>query len=243
MRVIFISFFLFLISCILFSTVVVAQNKKFSITARIPLQIDFQKATFKDVHFPFEFKEHSVIATNWGIDLLSEKEITKKLGVYIGIGYLRDRFNFQRFYDHQLLNIGTDSLPIGTTVYNYTYHLFRLPIGIAYKIIETKKLDLQVGFENIFSFSFLQIYNGAKPFANANNKLSHFRYFGNSIMFFIQFSKPISNTSSLKLEPYLRISNTYRKDPILYENANETNARTFDAFGLAIKYSFTLKKN
>lgn len=216
-----------------------AQKKR--IAVRVPLQYDLQKGESRGyINGPATGKKNT--SFNFGLDLIVEKEISKSLGAYVGLGYFRNKFNIERFYDHRLLNVGTDSLSIGTLAHNYTYHLVRLPIGISLELIDAKKLSLKLGLENISSFSFRHVYNGAKPFVGANSTSSRFSFFGNSIIVFIQFSKTRSINQTVHLEPYVRLLNTYRSDPILFETSNQNHHRTADAFGVAIKYSFKIKK-
>ena len=234
--------FKFFFSCLLTSllfTIVNAQNKSFFITPRISFQSDFQKDDFKDIRFPFEFKEHTATQLNYGLDLLFKRCITDKLGVYVGAGYFRNKYNFKKFYDHHLLNIGTDSIPLGTATRNYIYHFIRFPVGVDYTIISTKKETYKIGGEIIFNYSFRKIYNGRKPFPDANNKLSELQYSGYAINLFATVSIPISSSSFFELEPYVRLYNTYKKDKVFYENPSETNKHSFDAAGLSLKYSFS----
>ena len=229
-----------LVTCFLFSTIAMAQKNKFSIGLRVPVQIEFQK---EDIAYPIILSSKEQIATvlNYGIDCLAEKEIDKKISAYIGIGYFRDKFNFKKFYDHRLLNIGTDSIPLGTATHNYIYHLIRFPFGFFYTISTIKRSVYKIGGEIIFNYSFQKIYNGGKPFPDANNKVSKFQYSGNSINLFACIAIPITSYKFLELEPYIRVYNTYKKDEILYENPKETISHTFDALGLSIKYSLTQK--
>lgn len=231
------------LSSVLFKNTLLAQRKEIFFSARVSVQSDFQKADFKDISFPYDYKRHSTTTINFGIDALLEKEITKRITAYVGAGYYRNKFTFSRFYDHRLLNIGTDSIPIGTGTRNYTFHLLRCPVGIYYQLTKINKYALNFGLENIVNFSFLQVYNGAKPFPDANNKLSKFQYFGNSILVNINIVKKNSQNSFLQFGPYLRLFNSYkRKDPILFDYADKNYSRCFDAIGLSIKYSFTPKK-
>ncbi|MDQ6843299.1 MAG: hypothetical protein M3Z92_02955 [Bacteroidota bacterium] len=233
--------FKFFFSCLLTSLLLTinAQNKSFFITPRISLQSDFQKADFKDARFPFEFKEHTATQLNYGIDLLIDKYLTDKLSVYIGAGYFRNKFNFKKFYDHQLLNIGTDSIPLGTATRNYIYNLIRFPLGVAYTIISTKKKTYKIGAEIIFNCSFQKIYNGGKPFPSANNKLSKFQYSGNTINLFATVAIPINSNLFFEIEPYVRLYDTFKKDKVFYENPSENITHNFDALGLSLKYSFS----
>jgi hypothetical protein len=173
-----------------------AQIKFAQVSLRTLSQLDFQKADFNSASFPFEFKEHKNTSANFGLDVLIEKSITKKLSIYGGVGYFRNRFNFQRRYDHVLLNFGRDSVPIGTSTRNYDFLLLRIPVGIIYNISAAKKVALSIGIENIINFSFKQIYNGTKPFPEANNEYTKFNYYGNSVLVFLQVSKDFSNKSS-----------------------------------------------
>jgi hypothetical protein len=237
------SLLLFSFICFSFQNVVLSQIKSPQFSIRIAAQLDFQKADFKDINFPFDFKEHKITTINFGMDLLIEKEITNEWGIYGGIGYYRNKFKFKRAYDHTLLNIGTDSIPIGTSTNDYTFALVRCPIGILYKLITRNKHAFHLGMENIVNFSFQQTYNGSKPFPNANNKYSKFQYYGNSTILFVEVSRHLNQNSFLELAPYIRMSNIYkRKDPFLFENSSNFYSRFFDAIGLSLKYSFNYKK-
>lgn len=220
-----------------------AQNKDIFIAPRISFQSDFQKAAFKDIRFPFEFKEHTATQVNWGIDLLIEKSLSDRLSVYIGAGYFRNKFNFKRQYDHQLLNDGRDSIPIGTSTNNYIFHLLHFPIGANYQVLKRNKYDFILGIENVVNFSFQQVYNGKKAFPEARNKHNGFNYYGNTILLFAGISKHLSHSSLFQFGPYLRLLNIYkRKDLFLYESNHKPYIRTFDAIGLSLKYAFNCKQ-
>ncbi|MEP7251994.1 MAG: outer membrane beta-barrel protein [Ginsengibacter sp.] len=235
-------FFLLLLSALL-STMANAQNKSVFITPRISFQSDFQKADFKDNRFPFEFKEHTATELNWGIDVLAEKEIFNKWSIYFGVGYFRNRFNFERAYDHQLLNSGRDSLPIGTSTKNYTFHLLRFPIGVSYRLLEKNKYDFKLSIENVINFSFQQVYKGRKAFPGATNKYSAFRYYGNTILLSGGVSKRLSPSSLLQIGPCVRLLNIYKRNDIfLYENKLKPYIRALDGIGLSLKYATNFKQ-
>ena len=211
------------------------------LSIRISLQSDFQKANFKDTQFPFEYKEHSASQINWGIDVLAGKEIFKKWHGYIGVGYFKNKFNFKRAYDHTLLNPINDSIPLGTSTSNYTYNLIRFPIGLSYRLVSKNKIAVNLGIEGIINFSFSQVYNGTKPFPDANNRLKKFDFFGNSLLLFGQITSEITKKKHLQIEPYIRVLNLSKgKNPILYESTSKTISKTFDAIGISINYSFNL---
>ncbi|MGH2565744.1 MAG: hypothetical protein ACRDE5_14605, partial [Ginsengibacter sp.] len=137
---------------------------------------------------------------------------------------------------------GTDSISIYTRTRNYTYHLFRVPVGFTYSFKKQKKYLFSLSVENIFNFSFKQVYNGAKPFPNANNKYSNFKYYGNSVLLLFRVSKQLSGSSFLQLAPYIRVSNIFQKeDKFLYEYDTKPYSRFFDAIGLSLEYSFNPK--
>ncbi len=213
-------------------------------SVRALIQSDFQTADFKDIRFPYEFKKHSTTTVNWGADLLIGKEMLINWNVYIGIGYFRNKFNFKRAYDHKLLNPGTDSIQLGTSTTDYVFNLLRIPIGINYIISKKDKYKIDMGIENVFNFSLQQVYNGAKPFPNSNNKYSKFKYYGNSILVLVRISKEVYRNSYLILSPYIRILNIYkRKDPFLFEHNSTPYSRSFDATGISLIHSFNLKNH
>lgn len=215
----------------------ITQNNKFSAKLRVPVQIEFQK---EDVDVAFNSPNYTkATAINYGIDVLAEKQLAKKINAYIGVGYFRNRFNIRRFYDHQQLNTGIDSIPISTYALNYIYHLIRFPLGTTYNIGAVRKTMCKIGGEFIFNYSFKRTYNGGTPFPNANNKISEFKYSGNSIILFTCFVIPVNNQKTFELEPYIRIYNSHKKDEILFENPSQTISHIFDAFGISFKYSLT----
>ncbi len=231
----------FLFSFFLFIAFGRAQKNNFSIGLRIPIQVDFQKEIIKSAPISLQ-REQKATVLNYGIDAIVQKKIGQKISTYVGVGYFRDKFNFRRFYNHQLLNIGTDSIPLGTSTRNYIYNILRFPIGIIYQMNETQKNLYQVGGEIIFNYSFQKIYNGGKPFPDANNKISDFQFSGNSVIFYATIGIFLNGYSLLELEPYIRIYHTYKKDEVLYEDPSESIKNSFDALGLMIKYSLNLKK-
>ncbi len=225
----------------LFCSTAICQVKEYQYIIRISGQLDFQKESFTAASFPFEFKEDKAITNNFGLDFLIEKKMGISINIHSGIGYYRNRFNFKRFYDHTLLNTGTDSVGIGTGTKNYTYHLIRLPFAVSYDISKKKNRNICIGIEAQTNFSFQQVYNGGVPFQGANNKYTSFQYFGNCFLIIVQIRKQLKQNSALEIAPYLRFLNIYkRKNPILFENTANYYTRTFDAVGLSIKYYFKL---
>jgi hypothetical protein len=229
-------------SLFFFSNITIAQKKEFSIGVRIPVQIEFQK---QNIAFPIVFvpKEQTATVFNYGIDVLAKKRFGKKESAYAGIGYFRDKFGFKKFYDHQLLNAGTDSLSIGTTTRNYIYNLIRFPLGFSYKVASNKNTEYKIGGEFILNYFFQKVYNGGRPFPSANNKVASFQYSGCSLNVFTGISIPIASYSLLELEPYVQVYHTYKQDKILYEDPNKTVKKVFDAIGLSFKYSLTFKNH
>ncbi len=216
---------------ILFSAISFSQTKKLSIQVRLPIQLDFQKA---EIIFPLRTEIKKANTMNFGCDALLKYEFSK-FSFHSGIGFFRNRFNIKRPYDHQALNIGVDSLPIGTYAFDYNYSLLRLPIGASFTFLENKKMNFNIGFDFLNNFSFKRRYNGRVPFEGANTVYNGFNYFGNSLNLFLSLSN-----KSFEVEPYVRIYNNYKKDRFLKENENEKITRYFDAIGLSIRYSFKL---
>jgi hypothetical protein len=208
-----------------------SQTSNIQLQVRLPLQFDMQKA---EIILPLSTKIQKANTINFGLDALTKLKI-KKVSIFTGLGYFRNRFNIKRGYNHQALNPGIDSLPIGTDTENYNYSLFRLPLGLSFQVVETKKMKINIGAEFINNFSFKRKYNGRMPFEGANNVYNKFNYFGNSVHLFTGIS-----TRNIEFQPYVRIYNNYKKDKILKENENETITRYFDAFGISILYSFKL---
>jgi hypothetical protein len=229
-------------SCLIFCGALSAQSRKAVLSARFSLQVDFQKDSFKEIPFPFGIKPHTSTAINWGIDLLIEKKASREISAYIGLGYFRNQFNFNRLYDHSLLNIGRDSFPVGTRTSNYLFHLLRLPVGATYKVLHKKNYHINLGIEGVVSFSFRQTYHGKDVFPNANHSYSRLDYYGGSIFLVSCISKQVAVNRSLEVQPYIRIWNMYRReDPFLYEPESKPHVRTFDAIGFSLKYSFNFK--
>ncbi len=207
------------------------QTKKLHLQVRLPLQVDLQKA---EIIYPLRTEEQKATAVNFGLDALVNYQLNK-FSIYTGVGFFRNKFNIRRAYDHQALNVGRDSLPIGTNTDNYIYSLLRLPIGTSFTFMENKKMNLKVGADFLNNFSFRRKYNGRVPFEGANTVYNGFAYFGHSLNFFVNLSNKF-----IEIEPYARVYHRYKKDRFLKENENETITRYFDAIGLSIRYSFNL---
>ena len=236
-------YFLLLAIGFLFSMISFSQTEPFSISLRVSGQFDFQKAEYKEGSFPFDYKEHKITVFNYGADILAENKLSNKFRISAGIGYFRNKIIQHRFYEHRLLNIGTDSLPIGTKITNYILHHLRVPIGISYKVGVVKNYEIDLGLENMLNFSLTQVYNGGLPFNGANNRYTHLDYYGNSVIFSLSASKKLTQKSQLNAALYTRLWNIYkRKNPILFEYEDGYYSRFFDALGLSVKYSFSFKR-
>lgn len=214
------------------------QTRKVIISARISSQLDFQKSSFKNSQFPFEYKEQTSQKINWGLDVLAERKLSKSWYLNGGLGYYKNTFNFKRAYDHRLLNAGTDSIPIGTSTNNYTFHLLRFPIGIGYQVYKNNRYLFNVGLEHIVNFSFAQNYNGSKAAPDASTTRHKFEYYGNSVVLIGRITKASTKSRQIHLEPYIRVLNFYNdKNDVLFEYGSKPVTRYIDAFGLSIKFS------
>jgi hypothetical protein len=232
---------IFAVSCYLISSLSIAQTGSLSLGLQIPLQVDFEKEIigYPVVNSP---QEQKVSVLNYGINILVEKKLEGKLSIFAGAGFLRKEFNFKRFYNHELLNTGVDSLPIGTSTQNYVYKFLRFPFGASYTINTNKKIAYKIGGDFYFNWAFQKKYNGGKPFPDANDKLSKFQYSGNSANLFFNISILMNSSSFLEIEPFVEVYNVYKKDEVLFEDPNEKITHSFDAVGMRIKYFLTLKK-
>ena len=172
---------------------------------RVPLQLDNQVI---EIQYSWGTEVQKANTFNFGLDALLNFQ-SKRLSLSVGAGFFRNRFNIQRGYDHQALNPGRDSLPIGTNTKSYNYSILRLPAGMAYTFLKNKKYSIGVGGEHLFNFCFKRKYNGALPFPDANNSFNGINYFGNSMNIFIALA--IVNTK-ITLAPFVRIYNKYQKD-------------------------------
>ena len=197
-------FILITLICHLLSATGLAQSKVIP-ELRIPVQQDFQSATL--TYGPPAIK--NAIGINFGIDALLSGSITGRFKVYAGIGYFRNQIHIHRLYDHTSLNTGHDSLPIGLSTINYTCLMLRVPIGVEYIFLASRRIRYSVGLENNFNYGFSRFYNGDVPYAGANRKYSEFKYSGNSVNFLVTISKKISVNQEIFIQPYCRILNIY----------------------------------
>ena len=223
-----------------------SQNQNTSLGVRIAGQIDLQKEFFAPGGFFGGLPSfHKAAPFNYGIDVLAfKKNIKGKTSLYGGIGYFRNRFNFRKPYDHQLLNPEVDSIPIGTVTQNYVYSLLRFPFGLDFNLTARTGKEISLSIENIFNCSFLQTYNGSKPFPNANNKFRRFRFYGYNLLIEANLKQLINHKTDcyIIISPYVRIFNLYNhNDPVLYKDEIRNYIRWIDAIGLSVQYSFKLK--
>lgn len=216
-----------------------SQKRDLRFALRFPIQYELQKAI---IPFTWGNEIQKARAINFGLDALMNYKINN-FSIYTGAGFFRNRFNIKRGYDHQALNKGRDSLPIGTQTHHYTYSLLRLPLGVRFEVAKIKNVQMGLGLEHLLNFSFCRKYKGTTPpIEDFNNTYKHINYFGNSANFLITISRILQNKNSIQAESYVRILNKYKKDRFLKENENENVTRNIDAFGVGIKYTFTLKK-
>lgn len=161
--------------------------------------------------------------------------VTPNLSFYFGLGYFRNKFNFRRQY-LPFLSGSNDSVPIGVATYNYTYHIFRIPLGITQRVGGRPGHEISAGLENVVNFSFNKSYHGSFN-ADPNTSKGEFRFYGNSLFLQLQFLKSLPGVSTLHLIPYVRILNWYnQKDEVLKEEKNYT-LKAADSIGMSLKYS------
>jgi hypothetical protein len=229
------------ISCLIAPFIGTAQKNTWSIGLQVPLQCDFEKEVVPYPFFSYP-QEQKKTVLNYGANILIEKKLGNRFEIFTGLAYLSKKFGLKRPYDHEQLNQGHDSLPIGTLAVNYIYKFARLPLGISYTIKRQGKIAYNVGGDFYINYIFKKIYNGGVPYPGANNKLSKFQYSGNSADVFLNASIQINRTSFLEIEPYVQVFDIYKQDAVLYEDPGESITRHFDAVGLRLKYSLSLKK-
>lgn len=203
----------------------------FSFITRATSQIDFQR---EEIMVGPRTTQKST-SLNYGISALAIYSLNKKIELGVGAGYLRNRFEIKRPYNHQLLNLGRDSLPVETKTINYDYHLLTLPIVARFKV-KNKSNSANVNIEYIPAFKFSTVYNGAKPFENANNRENKFDFFSHSLTISLGFPIISFKSKTLFIEPFCRVLQNYHKNEYLFEIKNETNIRYFDAVGVNISY-------
>ena len=78
-----------------------------------------------EIIFPLRTEIQKANTINFGLDALIKLKM-EKISLFAGMGYFRNRFNIKRGYDHQALNAGMDSLPIGTDTKNYNYSFIKI---------------------------------------------------------------------------------------------------------------------
>lgn len=220
---------------LLFSTISLqlkAQKGQTSVSIRIPLQLEFQKAVA--VYGPDETQKNTAI--NFGMDALLEYGVSRKLTLSAGLGYFRQRFNIRRMYDRQALN-PTDSISYMSVTSNYDYHLLRVPLGIRYSLGQAAKSPA-LGIEYVPGFSVSNRYNGRKLFENTNQQLNKFRLFSHAFNLSARIPVVTNRSMSISVEPYARLLHAYKKDAILFEDEKQNIMRAFDAFGVAFTYQF-----
>ena len=209
------------------------QNRSANFSIRVPIQNEVQNEEI--TYGPRHIEKGTAI--NFGVDGLIAFNLTNRLSFYTGLGYFRNRFNIKRPYYHQLINPGTDSLPILLLTKNYTYSLIRIPLALECKLKESQKLNLSVGLEHYFNISFKQKYNGSKPFQGANASYTSLKYFGNSIHLLFSISFGGTSNKVFALQPYTRVLYAYKEDGFLFDRIPEHNKKYFDAIGVAFKYN------
>jgi hypothetical protein len=220
-----------------------AQKHFLKLGFRIQGQEDFQNETFAIGEPNGGVATHKSTAFNYGADMLAIKKTKSKINIYGGVGFFRNKFNFTKRYDHRLLNPGIDSSLLGTSTKNYVYSLLRFPLGIDLLLKTHKNKNFSLSVENIFNFSFLQTYNGGKPFPNANSKLRKFKFYGYNLLFRANLTQNLKNGHDISISPYLRVFNLYNHtDPVLYQDETGNYIRWIDAVGLSVLCSFQLKK-
>lgn len=213
-----------------------SQTNNFNFELRLPIQHEAQKA---ELEYSYDTIVQKATQINFGLDALLKYKLGR-ISAYTGVGFFRNRFNVRRSYNHQALNTGRDSFPIGTFTKNYTYSIVRFPFGIGIDLATVKNINIGVGAAYFFNFSVRRKYNGAVPFRGANTAYNKVNYFGNSLNASINFSYSKRGKNVVGIEPYIRIYNKYRKDRFLKEDESEFEERKFDAIGVSLRYSFTL---
>ncbi len=204
-------------------------------------QLDLKKEIFKTVRFPYEVKEHESRSFSYSVDLMIEKKITDDLTFSIGLGYLHESIAFNKFFDYQILQSGRDSTSIGVATKNYVYHILRAPVGVTYYFLKKDNLAIGIGVENHINFRFRETYKVNPPLVTRSN-LNSFKYYGNSTFVYLNILKVTSKIPKIKISPYIRIANLYRRDnSILYEQSLSRKQDFFEALGISFSYYLNSK--
>lgn len=205
------------------------RDRNVSFVLQLPIQCDFQKAEI--LIGPYQVQKNTQI--NFGIRTVVMLQTTKNIRLFIGAGYYRERFGIKRPYNHQALNPGIDSIPSSTKTFNYDYHQLVIPVGMEWRVPNSK---VSIGVEYSPGIRFLSRYNGSLPFPGANIEDHSLSFFSHNINLLIVFA--ISNQFSFS--PYIRMFHNYRKDAIFFESRSETVSRYVDGLGISLSYKLNL---
>jgi hypothetical protein len=214
-----------------------AQTRKISFVVRVPVQLDFQKV---QVHSAWG-QEQKNTGVNFGINGIAMFGISNQLSGFAGIGYFRERFNIMRAYDHGELNPGRPIPLFLLYTDQYDYHLLTLPAGISYALTK-KRSSVSLGVEYIPGFRFFSSYTDQQHFQDENTSQSGFSFFSHQVNMSVTIPLTVGSSHRFSLQPFVRLLQTYKKDPALYENENGTYTRMLNAVGVSFNYHFSLHK-
>jgi len=214
----------------------IVRAQQLDLTLRAPLQFESQREEI--TYGPHEIQKST--AFNFGMDALLGIHLSQKVKVGLGLGYFRDRFAISRPYNHELLNLGFDSIPDILKTRTYDYNLLRTPISIKYTISKNSTNSFSLGFEYIPAFSFSSSYNGAVPYPGAKTTAHGFKFFSHSLNLSATISFQLKNSTTIGIEPYCSVLHIYRNDRILYTDESQFENRSFDAFGIGFFFTLNL---
>lgn len=221
-----ISFLLLLLLC--FTNILcLAQLNDLSIGPAVSYHRESRKRVVND-------DERRSKANLFGVGVKLQKEIKENLLFNIGLNYIKRHYDISVFYDHcYFAKDPNDCFLVLKSVGEYGYRTIEIPFGITKYLDANDKWITYININSIVAIDFQSYYNEV-----ITNKANELHLFSGSIAGSLGIARRITARSWLHIEPFLRLINVQRNDPILF--GEEKKWTFFDDFRVQLYLMFEL---
>jgi len=190
------------------STLCFSQSGELSIGVDAAYHLETRTRTLETLN---EAVERQSSTDFFGIGIALQKKFADTWGFNTGINYVQRQYNARVYFDHcyfaQPGQLCEDNL---TTIDDYGYKTVEIPFGISRYISTGEKWELYLNVTLNTALYFQSFYNSSLKYST-----NEIHLFSGSLVQSIGLTRNINEKFKLTLEPFIRVINIQRDDPIL----------------------------
>jgi hypothetical protein len=165
-----------------------------------------------------------------GTGVRLQKKLGHDWGVNTGVTYVRRQYKMTVPFSYcSFLKPGEGCPYILAHASEFGYNTVEISLGVNKYLLERRKSGIYINLTYLVAFDFQSYYHSYIP-AVGIKRINKTQIFSNSILSGFGYSYSLTENIKLIIEPFIRLVNTQRQDPIL--TTGYENKRTkFDNYG------------